>query len=257
MSFPRGTEMFQFPRFAFKTLCVQVSNTSMTPRAQTRATPDTPKGAPERHGRENEGSKVGFPIRKSVDQSLFAAPHGLSQRTTSFIASQRQGIHQIPLSHLCFASIAGARTPAARRPRGCKEPGYATPSPPRRKQRGGKTFSCFPEHAPRKGHVHASRCPINRGARRHARQATPSRPKGRRASRARSQRKPGKGLGETGRRRSGRPRSGGARRDRTDDLMLAKHALSRLSYRPGAETQTRGGPGKTRTSDLTLIKRAL
>ena len=26
--------------------------------------------------------------------------------------------------------------------------------------------------------------------------------------------------------------SGGARRDRTDDLMLAKHALSQLSYGP-------------------------
>ena len=27
---------------------------------------------------------------------------------------------------------------------------------------------------------------------------------------------------------------GGADRDRTDDLMLAKHALSQLSYGPGA-----------------------
>ena len=27
---------------------------------------------------------------------------------------------------------------------------------------------------------------------------------------------------------------GGARRDRTDDLMLAKHALSQLSYGPGS-----------------------
>ena len=43
---------------------------------------------------------VGCPIRKSMDQSLFAAPHGLSQRTTSFIASYRQGIHQMPLGHL-------------------------------------------------------------------------------------------------------------------------------------------------------------
>ena len=43
---------------------------------------------------------VGFPIRKSMDQSLFAAPHGLSQRTTSFIASYRQGIHQMPFCHL-------------------------------------------------------------------------------------------------------------------------------------------------------------
>jgi hypothetical protein len=43
---------------------------------------------------------VGFPIRKSADQRLFAPPHGISQRTTSFIASQRQGIHRIPLLHL-------------------------------------------------------------------------------------------------------------------------------------------------------------
>jgi hypothetical protein len=43
---------------------------------------------------------VGCPIRKSMDQSLFAAPHGLSQRTTSFIASYRQGIHQMPFCHL-------------------------------------------------------------------------------------------------------------------------------------------------------------
>jgi hypothetical protein len=30
---------------------------------------------------------------------------------------------------------------------------------------------------------------------------------------------------------------GGARRDRTDDLMLAKHALSQLSYGPAPEAQ--------------------
>ena len=40
---------------------------------------------------------VGFPIRKSADQSLFATPRGISQRTTSFIASTRQGIHKMPL----------------------------------------------------------------------------------------------------------------------------------------------------------------
>ena len=41
---------------------------------------------------------------------------------------------------------------------------------------------------------------------------------------------------------------GGARRDRTDDLMLAKHALSQLSYGPVsrlAGAQSRGGPGRT------------
>ena len=35
---------------------------------------------------------------------------------------------------------------------------------------------------------------------------------------------------------------GGGGRDRTDDLMLAKHALSRLSYAPAGGS---GGPGKT------------
>jgi hypothetical protein len=48
---------------------------------------------------------VGFPIRKSSDQSSFAAPQGLSQRTTSFIASQRQGIHRMLLRHLITLMI--------------------------------------------------------------------------------------------------------------------------------------------------------
>ena len=43
--------------------------------------------------------EVGCPIRRSSDQSLLAAPRGLSQRATSFIASRRQGIHQMPFSH--------------------------------------------------------------------------------------------------------------------------------------------------------------
>ena len=47
---------------------------------------------------------VGFPIQKSTDQSLFAAPRSLSQHTTSFIASIRQGIHQMPLRHLIYSS---------------------------------------------------------------------------------------------------------------------------------------------------------
>jgi hypothetical protein len=52
-------------------------------------------------------------------------------------------------------------------------------------------------------------------------------------------------------------KAGGARRDRTDDLMLAKHALSQLSYGPVPEDECSGpakrtpaldrsgGPGKT------------
>jgi hypothetical protein len=49
---------------------------------------------------DDTAEAVGCPIRKSTDQSLFAAPHGLSQRTTSFIACVRQGIHQMLLGHL-------------------------------------------------------------------------------------------------------------------------------------------------------------
>ena len=44
--------------------------------------------------------RVGFPIRISVGQRLLAPRHGFSQPVTSFIASIRQGIHQMPLRHL-------------------------------------------------------------------------------------------------------------------------------------------------------------
>jgi hypothetical protein len=49
--------------------------------------------------------------------------------------------------------------------------------------------------------------------------------------------------------------SGGAERDRTADLKLAKLPLSQLSY--GPLSMKNGGPGTTRTSDLTLIRRTL
>ena len=58
-----------------------------------------------------------------------------------------------------------------------------------------------------------------------------------------------------------RPRSpsaapGGDEGTRTPDLCLAKAPLSRLSYIPRLLPHP-CGPGKTRTSDLTLIRRAL
>ena len=69
MSFPPATEMFQFAGFASRTYGFS-------------------SGYPLR---------VGCPIRKSRDQRSLASPPGLSQRATSFIASQCQGIHQMPL----------------------------------------------------------------------------------------------------------------------------------------------------------------
>ena len=38
----------------------------------------------------------GFPIQKSADQGLFAAPRSFSQLITSFFGSQCQGIHPAP-----------------------------------------------------------------------------------------------------------------------------------------------------------------
>ena len=40
---------------------------------------------------------MGCPIRRSRDQRSLASPPGFSQRAASFIASQCQGIHQMPL----------------------------------------------------------------------------------------------------------------------------------------------------------------
>ena len=58
-------------------------------------------------------------------------------------------------------------------------------------------------------------------------------------------------------------RDGGARRSRTDDILLAKQALYQLSYGPKAWEASQmimrraGRPGQTRTADLTLIRRTL
>ena len=78
--------MFQFPGFAFLTLYIQVKNTCFSNLLIARLTIGN--------------CQVGCPIRKSVDQSLFSAPHSLSQSITSFIASYCQGIHQTPFSRL-------------------------------------------------------------------------------------------------------------------------------------------------------------
>ena len=158
-----------------------------------------------------------------MDQSLFAAPHGLSQRTTSFIASQRQGIHQMPLLHL-IALIIDIRPSA--------ETGYRSDHP--RSQRGScmieKTIACFG---------------IRSTTARTRRQLTPSpytRHEGSTGSTLHDVRQPAAirsiAAKQISRTKTAQPasrgshRNGGARRDRTDDLMLAKHALSQLSYGP-------------------------
>ena len=72
MSFPPATEMFQFAGFA-------------SPSYEFRER--YPRLAP----------RVGCPIRKPRDHRSLASPPGFSQRATSFIASQCQGIHKMLL----------------------------------------------------------------------------------------------------------------------------------------------------------------
>ena len=50
---------------------------------------------------------------------------------------------------------------------------------------------------------------------------------------------------------------GGDSRDRTGDLLLARQALSQLSYIPIYLFLTVGGPEWARTTDLTIISRTL
>ena len=51
---------------------------------------------------------------------------------------------------------------------------------------------------------------------------------------------------------------GGDKRNRTAGLLLARQALSQLSYTPDYLSQSfGGGPKWTRTTDLTIISRVL
>ena len=72
LSFPLVTEMFHFTRYG--------SNGTMYSSRRNRIL-----------------LRLGSPIRTSTDQSVLAAPRGLSQLATSFFASWHQGIHRLHL----------------------------------------------------------------------------------------------------------------------------------------------------------------
>ena len=177
---------------------------------------------------------MGFPIRKSLDQSSFAAPQGLSQRTTSFIASQRQGIHRMLLRHL-IALVIDVRSDRQPLQSGS---GQATRS---QKDQSFRRFqqknSCLPnitvpdqlslpQTATFPLHDVDWFCALSRiGALartnwfiRIFRDLT--------CSHSPRSTLPPRGAAPKSQ------KNGGDRRDRTDDLMLAKHALSQLSYVP-------------------------
>ena len=210
--------------------------------------------------------KVGFPIRKSADQSLFAAPHGLSQRTTSFIACACQGIHRTPLRHL-IALIIDARPfqDLAIRERNGRH--SSDPSSDGRTGPSAPASTGDTDLQPRRRADGASwkdQC-HTRTARRRGGQASPAFARPRQGADVRTtllftmsaNRQHAATDMLQNRRSSTRTRlrsmaaafaepeqwsTGGARRDRTDDLLLAKQALSQLSYGPsrGQTTDDRG-----------------
>ena len=209
---------------------------------------------------------MGFPIRKSLDQSSFAAPQGLSQRTTSFIASQRQGIHRMLLRHL-IALVIDVRSDRQPLQSGPVQAIRSQKDQFDRRFRGSNRCLpnitvqdqlSLPQTATFPLHDVDWFCALSRIEALARTNWFIRIFRGLTCSQSRDQRCRPQGAA---------PKSqtvGGDRRDRTDDLMLAKHALSQLSYVPDPRAKAVrrsasqiGGPGTTRTSDLTLIRGAL
>ena len=203
---------------------------------------------------------MGCPIRRSRDQRALASTPGFSQRATSFIASRCQGIHQMPLPQRLIARNPSLAETSSAHNKPSREDTH--PKKPEARTQKAKpapafdihTSSAFTESHPNHRHHADSRkrlrltpsslCQRSRrkGPRppaqtRHsrslyARPAVPLSPRKRAAAAACDF-----GCAETlrsrgSRRTINRSRGGGGDRNRTDDLLLAKQALSQLSYTP-------------------------
>ncbi len=144
MSFPPGTEMFQFPGFAFMTYGFSHKYPHVTLLIQYAQT--TAKAA--RQASWNNKVEGGFPHSEmSWIKARSRLPETLSQRTTSFIASQHQGIHRDTLITLDRFSLS---MPV---PLGKQRANHATRFPRRRttknntvvRTRAGPADPCIPK----------------------------------------------------------------------------------------------------------------
>ena len=193
---------------------------------------------------------MGFPIRRSSDHSSFAAPQGLSQRTTSFIASQRQGIHQMLFRHLIALMIHARRKAIGN-----------TPNPAAVDQKDRSWIApgtCLPNttgpDGPSKGRSWCRGQSPNRSCSLFTMSNTRPRPLRPRANCSLTpdvsrERRRGSWWSQTGSNR--RPHACKARALPTE---LWPHLGG---PREDADSAIGGGPGTTRTSDLTLIRGAL
>jgi hypothetical protein len=182
---------------------------------------------------------VGCPIRRSQGPRVLASRLSFSQRATSFIASRYQGIHQMPFS-------SSSPTPSPKR---------ALRALGRRQRSEGSRQRSFllPSafcHLPSGADAQASPMLAHRRSHTHA-QVQPRRTAGP-ASRSR--------LASRCRRSDGREQKadhiGPPRLSRHDSRPRRQKSGPRLL--PSALLPSEpGGPGPTRTADLTLIRRAL
>jgi hypothetical protein len=226
MSFPPATEMFQFAGFA-------------SPSYEFRER--YPRLAP----------RVGCPIRRPRDHRSLASPPGFSQRAASFLASRCQGIPRMPFFGAFLLAI--TLGPPPKRP---QDTPRRTPSPGTPQAFPGGRTAAGARPAPKRGRLRRSL------ARRHPfpgewlriRETLPLRgapakgpPCPHLSSSPCKTAAPGTSFYEGSSRRrnlSPNPPSGGGERVRTDDLLLAKQALSQLSYTParGPTKRTREPP---------------
>jgi|HubBroStandDraft_1064217.scaffolds.fasta_scaffold43074_1 hypothetical protein len=189
----------------------------------------------------------GCPIRRSGSQRVLASRPGFSQRATSFIASQCQGIHQMPFS--CLISRFPKQSGATRR----DKPRHLTTN---------IVFSSRKDASPRAS-THGSARPVTRPDKTHGLARGPRFTHIHNAKYQGSEVK-SQWSGDPDHRRSTFQSknhfvrtpapSGGGERNRTDDLMLAKHALYQLSYTPSPgdrsqKSQVRNTP-RLPTSDF-------
>ena len=174
--------------------------------------------------------RVGCPIRRPRDHRSLASPPGFSQRATSFIASQCQGIHQMPFFACSPVSPTEETAPP---PRTGSNPAFAGAShaPAVSHEDTSRTDPVLEQRGPvRLGHIINALFTLQ-STPRHARPrrlfcASPNalaRPQGGALSAP---------LRWPGGRRDQSFAGGGGERTRTDDLLLAKQALSQLSYTP-------------------------
>jgi hypothetical protein len=174
---------------------------------------------------------VGCPIRRPRDHRSLASPPGFSQRATSFIASQCQGIHQMPFLALDPRRFrcGGSKLP----------PGNAVQH---RRAQGQNPHAQRP-HMKTLLRTHPARLRRARPPRSHDKLSLHPSNNARRAGWPRTAISPN--LLQTPDGAPGWcprmvPPDGGGERIRTDDLLLAKQALSQLSYTPFQRSEDRG-----------------